>query len=83
MCILFFTTNANPSSDGYKLILASNRDEFYARPALPAATWEENPFVYGGERNAFLLNKKIVFMIIFFYLLQVVIWSRVARAAHG
>lgn len=49
MCILFFTTNGNPGIDGYKLILASNRDEFYARPALPAAPWQENPLVYGGR----------------------------------
>jgi len=49
MCILFFVTNGNPRIDGYKLILASNRDEYYARPALPAAPWDENPFVYGGR----------------------------------
>ncbi|OCF31850.1 hypothetical protein I317_03354 [Kwoniella heveanensis CBS 569] len=33
MCISFFTL----SQPGYKLILASNRDEFLARPTLPAA----------------------------------------------
>lgn len=52
MCILFFVTNGNPGIDEYKLILASNRDEFYARPALPAAPWQENPLVYGGELNS-------------------------------
>lgn len=49
MCILFFTTNAQPAADGYKLILAANRDEFYARPALAAAPWTEWPHVIGGR----------------------------------
>lgn len=49
MCILFFTTNAHPSIDGYKLILAANRDEFYARPALAAAPWTECAHVFGGR----------------------------------
>lgn len=49
MCILFFTTDAHPSPDGYKLILAANRDEFYARPALTAAPWDEFSYVFGGR----------------------------------
>lgn len=49
MCILFFTTNAQPLIDGYKLILAANRDEFYARPALAAAPWNECAHVLGGR----------------------------------
>lgn len=49
MCILFLIANANPASDGYKLILASNRDEYFVRPALAAAPWKENPFVFGGR----------------------------------
>lgn len=48
MCILFTFANGNPENGGYKLIVASNRDEFYSRPAAPAAAWDENPFVYGG-----------------------------------
>lgn len=49
MCILFFVTNSNPSAGGYKLILAANRDEFYARPALSAAPWKDFPHVMGGR----------------------------------
>lgn len=49
MCIIFLYSNGNPLPGGYKLIVASNRDEFYARPALPAAAWEEDPSVYGGK----------------------------------
>ena len=32
----------------YKLIIASNRDEYYKRPTLPAGPWENNPHVFGG-----------------------------------
>lgn len=49
MCIIFIYSNGNPLPGGYKLIVASNRDEFYARPALPAAAWEEDSTVFGGE----------------------------------
>lgn len=49
MCIVFFILNENAKGDEYKLILASNRDEFYARPALVAGPWKENEFVIGGR----------------------------------
>lgn len=49
MCIIFFIVNENASGDEYKLILAANRDEHYARPALPAAPWIEDPSVIGGR----------------------------------
>lgn len=50
MCILFFVLNENAKGDGeYKLILASNRDEFYARPAQVAGPWEEDEFIIGGR----------------------------------
>ena len=49
MCILFIYVNGDASDGSYKLIIASNRDEFYARPALPAAAWKELPHVLGGK----------------------------------
>ncbi|XP_058454923.1 transport and Golgi organization protein 2 isoform X2 [Malaya genurostris] len=51
MCILFVyvNTNGKPISGEYKLILASNRDEHFNRPAKAAAPWEENPHVIGGR----------------------------------
>lgn len=49
MCILFFIVNSNPLPHEYKLILASNRDEFYSRPTIPAAEWEEYEHVIGGR----------------------------------
>lgn len=49
MCILFFILNENAKNGEYKLILASNRDEHYARPALVAGPWKEDEFVFGGR----------------------------------
>ncbi|KAJ8676402.1 hypothetical protein QAD02_012189 [Eretmocerus hayati] len=48
MCILFIYRNPNPSKGGYKLIIASNRDEYYARPAKLAHYWEDDPGCLGG-----------------------------------
>ncbi|KAL9880461.1 transport and Golgi organization protein 2 isoform X4 [Glossina fuscipes] len=48
MCVIFFYVNSSPQNGGYKLILASNRDEFYARDTRPAGTWISNEYVYGG-----------------------------------
>lgn len=49
MCILFFILNKFPKANEYKLILAANRDEYYARPAAIAARWKEYEWVIGGR----------------------------------
>ncbi|XP_055540875.1 transport and Golgi organization protein 2 [Wyeomyia smithii] len=49
MCILFLYVNVDGAPGEYKLILASNRDEYYARPAKVAAPWDESPHVIGGR----------------------------------
>ncbi|XP_034237194.1 transport and Golgi organization protein 2 [Thrips palmi] len=49
MCILFLELSACPAPDGYRLILASNRDEAYRRPTDHAHHWEEAPSVFGGR----------------------------------
>lgn len=59
MCILFTYANANPLCGGYKLIVASNRDELYARPAIPAAKWEEDPRILGGKQRAVTFKEYI------------------------
>jgi uncharacterized protein with NRDE domain len=46
MCLIVFSFNHHP---GYKLIVAANRDEFYARKTAPAAFWPEQPSVLGGR----------------------------------
>ena len=40
---------AQQSVCSYRLVLAFNRDEFYARPAKPAAFWSENDSIIGGR----------------------------------
>lgn len=57
MCILFLVVDTNPSPGGYKLILASNRDEFYSRPATQADQWsrnnDENEETFSMENTVF------------------------------
>ncbi|XP_073832737.1 transport and golgi organization 2 isoform X1 [Musca autumnalis] len=48
MCVIFFYVNSNPEKDGYKLILASNRDEFYARDTKEVSQWDGVDNCYGG-----------------------------------
>lgn len=48
MCILFVYVNNNPTPDGYQLIIANNRDEFYDRPTQPAAFWGKHPHCISG-----------------------------------
>lgn len=46
MCLIVFAWRpAHPQP----LILAANRDEFYARPTLPLAQWQDAPHIYAGR----------------------------------
>ncbi|XP_064074392.1 transport and Golgi organization protein 2 isoform X2 [Vanessa tameamea] len=49
MCILFVYNGANDIESDFSLILISNRDENYSRPAQCMAPWSEDPCVYGGR----------------------------------
>ncbi|CAH2093640.1 unnamed protein product [Euphydryas editha] len=49
MCILFIFNGDKEVESDYRLILISNRDEFYERPAQYMASWSEDPNVYGGR----------------------------------
>jgi uncharacterized protein with NRDE domain len=53
MCILFFYLSDDNIDLGYDLILLSNRDEDFQRPAIPAHIWNETRFVVGGAKNKF------------------------------
>lgn len=46
MCII---TIAYKVKENQPLIVVANRDEFYERPAAPAAYWEEDAAVFGGR----------------------------------
>ncbi len=46
MCLVLFAHDAHPE---YPLVVAANRDEFYARPTAPAAPWEDAPGVVAGR----------------------------------
>ena len=51
MCIAFMSISENPEQDGYKVIIAVNRDEFYNRPTKELDWWDDNPDVISGARN--------------------------------
>ena len=46
MCVIYFAFD--PEGDR-PLILLANRDEFYERPSLAAAYWEDHPHIFGGR----------------------------------
>ena len=50
MCLIVLSLN--PKSD-YKLVLTSNRDEFYDRPTESMHWWNSNPRVLGGKDKNF------------------------------
>lgn len=52
MCIVLFwfgNGQDEPPSDAYRLILASNRDEYLHRSAARAVRWPEQPEIVGGR----------------------------------
>jgi uncharacterized protein with NRDE domain len=49
MCILFFHAKKFNLPGKFRVIIVSNRDEFYKRPAAPAHFWKERPDVFGGS----------------------------------
>jgi len=46
MCLILFSYKTHPR---YKLIIAGNRDEFYARPTASADFWTDHPHVMAGR----------------------------------
>lgn len=48
MCIVFLYFCDKPNADGYRLVIASNRDEFYFRPTASAKFWDKNPNIIAG-----------------------------------
>lgn len=46
MCLILFAWQAHAR---YPLVVAANRDEFYARPAARLAEWSDQPGLYAGR----------------------------------
>lgn len=46
MCLILMAYDVHPE---YRLILAANRDEFYDRPTLPMAFWQDHPDILAGR----------------------------------
>ena len=46
MCLILFAVDAHPE---LRLIIAANRDEFFARPSAPAGPWPGAEHVIGGR----------------------------------
>jgi uncharacterized protein with NRDE domain len=46
MCLIAFAWNAHPA---FRLVVAANRDELYARPTSPADWWADAPDVLAGR----------------------------------
>lgn len=46
MCLILFAWQSHPQ---YKLVVAANRDEFYARPSAPAQFWQDAPHILAGR----------------------------------
>ena len=46
MCLVLFNWMQHPA---YRLVLAANRDEFYARPTAAASFWDDAPHVLAGR----------------------------------
>ncbi|GHT95888.1 hypothetical protein AGMMS49545_19630 [Betaproteobacteria bacterium] len=46
MCLILFAWQMHAD---YPLVLAANRDEFYRRPTLPLAPWQDAPDIIGGR----------------------------------
>lgn len=46
MCLILFGVDASPD---FPLVLAANRDEFYARPTRAMAFWADSPHILAGK----------------------------------
>jgi uncharacterized protein with NRDE domain len=53
MCLILFAWNSHPD---YSLVVAANRDEFYARPTHPLAYWKDTPHILGSRDAADVLG---------------------------
>ena len=67
MCLILVAWQSHPD---YALVVAANRDEFYARPAAAAHWWQDAPTVLGGRDLAEVIGDAGT-------------WMGIAGAQHG
>ena len=53
MCLILFAWNSHPD---YSLVVAANRDEFYARPTDSLNYWQDMPHILGARDGADVLG---------------------------
>jgi uncharacterized protein with NRDE domain len=46
MCVIYFAYDVHPD---HPLVLIANRDEFYDRPTMAAAYWDDHPEIFAGR----------------------------------
>lgn len=66
MCILFCYLQNDNIDIGYDLILLSNRDEYFQRPAKQAHVWNDTKYALGGSKSlalSFVTNQAIFFLL--------------------
>ena len=56
MCILFleYRPVAERGVPPYRLVIASNRDEFYDRDTAPVHYWSDHPAILAGESSSLI-----------------------------
>lgn len=54
MCLILVAWQSHPD---YALVVAANRDEFYARPAAPVHWWDDAPHVLAGRDRAEVIGE--------------------------
>lgn len=59
MCLILVAWQSHPD---YALVVAANRDEFYARPAAPAHWWDDAPTVLAGRDRAEVIGESGTWM---------------------
>ena len=49
MCVIFWRVDDTEQASPYRFVLLANRDEFFARPAVPAHFWEGETVLAGAR----------------------------------
>ena len=59
MCIFFIAISDQPQKDGFKIIIAGNRDESFERPTQEAHFWKDYPHILSGKLSSIYTKGRI------------------------